>query len=231
MELGNILFNHGEGGYPVPRGEGFEEQIHRLFSAYSPKCEDYHGKEFDSSTFMVWPYCWCDCECGFDQLDHEWSIKNRHSPACYQTRRKRANDEYRAMHGAISDGLDYASHRAFQNQASQTLCVELDIPWNNGIGSAIHCTCEHDRSYQRWREGHTHDLRCAAVLPSFLYKPEGFTLCWYKYPLRDAYTNQPCDLTRLTSIIDACIASLASDRGGPVPHLSAKAAVHAGEVN
>lgn len=228
MEIGNLLFNHGEGGYPVPRGAGFEEQIFRLFLAYSPEADTHYGQEFDSATFMVWPYSWCDCDCGFDHVDRQWSIKHPHSSACYQTRRRRAQEEYDAMHG---DASDYPARMAFERQQSQALCAELDIPWDGGCGSAIHCTCDHDRDYQRWREAHTHDLRCAAVLPSFLYKPEGFALRWYKYPMRDAYTNQPCDLKRFTILIDACISSLASDSGGPVPRLREKVGAHAGEGN
>jgi hypothetical protein len=41
----------------------------------------------------------------------------------------------------------------------------------------------------------------------FLYKPSGFTIHWYKYPLRDAYTNQKITLAGFKKIISACIQS------------------------
>jgi hypothetical protein len=46
---------------------------------------------------------------------------------------------------------------------------------------------------------------------TFLYKPTGFTLMWYKYAMRDAYTNVALTDDAFKAIIDACIASLPAD--------------------
>lgn len=103
MELGNFLFNGGsdKGGWPVPRGVGYEEVLKRLFNAYAPKRDkswrDY-GDEFENGTFVVWPYSWCDCDCGFDEQDHQWSTKNHHSDACYQSLSKARLAAWESLH-------------------------------------------------------------------------------------------------------------------------------------
>jgi len=49
---------------------------------------------------------------------------------------------------------------------------------------------------------------CLLVKPNFYHKPTGFKLSWYKYPLRDSYSNEPVTMKLLQTIIDDCIASL-----------------------
>ena len=47
-----------------------------------------------------------------------------------------------------------------------------------------------------------------AELPNFVYKPTGLEINWYKYPMRDAYSNQDVDLTAFKGILDACSESM-----------------------
>ena len=49
---------------------------------------------------------------------------------------------------------------------------------------------------------------CNAEKPNFLYKPLGFEIMWYKYPLRDSYSNAKISLNKFRKIIDDCIGSL-----------------------
>ena len=49
---------------------------------------------------------------------------------------------------------------------------------------------------------------CSLLRPNFLYKPTGFEINWYKYPLRDAYMNQNIRLHEFVEIISKCIESL-----------------------
>lgn len=270
MEIGNLLFNRCEGGYAVKRNIGFEKQLKRLFHAYAPNrdrsCGDY-GEEIENQTFCVWPYSWCNCDCGFDEASQAWCSSHSHAVDCYRTLAKRAMAEwdamndYRAIEEAsmcdifIVNGIQYTDfvsadealrkeHCSFSSELSEKarqakdqwralydirlahetqtrkrLCEQFGIAWNDGKGSAIHCTCDYDRTYARWRESHTHDLRCAVARPQFLYKPESFAMTWYKYPLRDAYTNRPITRRAFRAIIDACVESLKDDPGGPVPRL------------
>ena len=41
-------------------------------------------------------------------------------------------------------------------------------------------------------------------LPNFTYKPEGIEIRWYKYPLRDSYSNVELSTEKMQQIIDAC---------------------------
>lgn len=47
-----------------------------------------------------------------------------------------------------------------------------------------------------------------AILPNFVYKPTGFEIQWYKYPLRDAYMNQNISLNDAEKIWKRCIESM-----------------------
>ncbi|HUU87104.1 MAG TPA: hypothetical protein VMX17_05050 [Candidatus Glassbacteria bacterium] len=53
-----------------------------------------------------------------------------------------------------------------------------------------------------------HEPDCPELKPNFLYKPTGFEIEWYKYPLRDSYSNQKITLRKFVDIIDECIKSL-----------------------
>lgn len=47
-----------------------------------------------------------------------------------------------------------------------------------------------------------------AVLPNFEYKPTGFTISWYKYPLRDAYASHNISTEQLIGILNDCEKSM-----------------------
>lgn len=46
------------------------------------------------------------------------------------------------------------------------------------------------------------------VLPNFIYKPIGFELSWYKYPLRDAYSNIQITFEQFKDILNQCKKSI-----------------------
>ncbi|MBV6391393.1 MAG: hypothetical protein KPEEDBHJ_00601 [Anaerolineales bacterium] len=45
------------------------------------------------------------------------------------------------------------------------------------------CTCGFDQKDAQWQEENHHDENCPIVKPNFHYKPTGFSINWYKYPL------------------------------------------------
>lgn len=51
-----------------------------------------------------------------------------------------------------------------------------------------------------------------AELPNFVYKPTGFELQWYKYPLRDSYMNQNITFEKLQEIIEHCKESILGNK-------------------
>ena len=47
--------------------------------------------------------------------------------------------------------------------------------------------------------------------PNFVYKPTGFEMNWYKYPLRDSYMNQPISFGELEEMMEHCFQSVSHD--------------------
>lgn len=48
-----------------------------------------------------------------------------------------------------------------------------------------------------------------AALPNFVYKPTDLEISWYKYPMRDAYSNQDIAIEDFKAILKSCQDSLA----------------------
>lgn len=44
--------------------------------------------------------------------------------------------------------------------------------------------------------------------PNFIYKPTGYELCWYKYPLRDSYGNKNITFTQFATMLKCCVGSM-----------------------
>ena len=61
MELGNLVFGHSRGEYPVPRTDFYYDQLFRLFEAIDPKYDHSYGLEFENKVFSTFPYYWGDC--------------------------------------------------------------------------------------------------------------------------------------------------------------------------
>lgn len=47
-----------------------------------------------------------------------------------------------------------------------------------------------------------------AELPNFVYKPTGLEINWYKYPMRDAYSNQDVSVEDFKQILVKCAESM-----------------------
>ena len=46
--------------------------------------------------------------------------------------------------------------------------------------------------------------------PDFIYKPTGFRMVWYKYPLRSCFANRGITTDEFKKMVDACVESLGS---------------------
>lgn len=254
MELGNMIFGHSRGQYSMERGDGFEDELSRLFNAYSPDRDNSwreYGEEFENDVFEVHPYYWGDCTCGFDErfstAEEEWHKLNEHAPACYQTelqsrlaayKRESGYDViYRSAFGerhSLMDGFDtevsqdgpmtsmimhprtddamdawrkaHDELSKFEDRLYKELCAKYR---QSRTGCAVHCTCEYDTKWREFCEGQgNHDTKCPIVLPNFRFKPTGYEIRWYKYPLRDSYQSHELTLAQFRELIDACISSL-----------------------
>lgn len=105
----------------------------------------------------------------------------------------------------------YDAQRKWEASLTRRLCREMGIPWNDGRGSACHCTCGKDQRAKAWFANHDHKEPCDIWWmgqPNFLHKPSGYGVHWYKYPCRDAYGTQPMSPAGFVEIIGSCIASI-----------------------
>ena len=209
-----MIFGNSRGNFHVPRGEGYEEGLHRLFEAYQGKDWDHWGysPEFENGAFCVFPYYWGECECGAEERAVEWEDARQHKPDCYQSE---LQSRSKALGLGYWDGeklqppalSSYDERNHIERQLYTDLCAEYNLPEQ---GCAIHCTCGLKEEYAKWYETNGHAPECGIIKPNFLYKPTGFTISWYKYPLRDSYMSEPLTVQEFAAIIDKCIESLAA---------------------
>lgn len=187
MELGNAIFGHSRGNYEVDR-EKYQYIFHEYLEAMGFDTYGHHEKaggdgRFDNGIFSVFPYYWGDCTCGYDKLEEEWSKQNQHDPTCYQI-------EY---HKLPDDDPD--------DKHLKALLEKWKLPM---AGCAIHCTCTHEKRWIAWREKHDHTSECPFTWVNFHYKPTNLIIEWYKYPLRDSYSNRPFTTKELVDILEHC---------------------------
>jgi len=59
-----------------------------------------------------------------------------------------------------------------------------------------------------FHDSHDHAPTCRMVTPNFRFKPTGFELQWYKYPLRDSYSSEPLTKELIDSMFAECERSM-----------------------
>lgn len=213
MELGNIVFGNSRGNFPVERGSGFEEELSRLFDAYAPKRDNgwrEYGVPYENDTFVVRSYYWGECDCGFTQ--HEFM--ETHGDECYQTALKKAKLDAGWTQSKYwldsPKGMKYDEYRTIEDRLYKRLCKQYGLSYP--AGCAVHCTCDYGKRFEEWLKdiGYPDGCKetCSTVLPNFQHKPSGYSLKWYKYPLRDAYASEDLNLKQFSALIDNCVASL-----------------------
>ena len=194
-----------------------------------------YGMEFENDVFSVFPYYWGDCTCGYDEKDSQWQEENEHEPHCYQSALKKALDEWLENHPEpevemfntsyeeVETGITFISavparspsadmwrkwhdeKQEIEEKIYDKLCAEFSM--DREYCCATHCTCNYKERRKRFYEEHYHDKNCPIVKPNFLYKPTGFAIKWYKYPLRDSYMSQNITLDEFKKIIAKCVES------------------------
>ena len=154
----------------------------------------------------------------------KWLLENPHSDRCYQTLVKtelKNNGWFDSEWGYLDapKNMDYNKKRKIEDTIRKKYCEQLNLSYPRG--SAVHCTCTHDKDYaifvdnciQKFYGGESgHVSWCPVIRPNFRHKQSGFEIQWYKYPLRDSYTNYKISLNEFRKIITDCINSLLHNR-------------------
>jgi hypothetical protein len=68
MELGNLLFGHSRGEFPIERIDEFEEPLFKLIEKINGESTCYTNP-YKNNVFVIRPYWWGECDCG--ALDYE----------------------------------------------------------------------------------------------------------------------------------------------------------------
>lgn len=96
----------------------------------------------------------------------------------------------------------------WQAKFMELMNVRKDVDWDHSFEKEVflirpyfwgECMCDEDGPV---------DPKCQAHWPNFVYKPTGYELMWYKYPLRDSYANREVTFEEFCAMIDECKRSI-----------------------
>lgn len=78
------------------------------------------------------------------------------------------------------------------------------------------CSCGAEDSFDWDAAGDCDEVEhaesCTSLEPNFLYKPDGYEIIWYKYPLRGAFASRKMSDEEFRAMIGVCMASVELDR-------------------
>lgn len=212
-------------------------QIDRDVVAHGPLGGEFgYGARYENGVFVMRPFYWGDCDCGWMELEEAWAEKHTHAIDCYWTVSHRVINEsplQKAREDAIAarNRLPWLSPeaeeaqkkvihacdllKAFEEKVRRDLCAQHGIPWNNGWGSAVHCTCEYEKAWQEFLKEHPgHRATCSLELPNFQHKASGLEVRWYKWIGRDTKAEIP-EGADLPAVFAECVCSLSTGTSPP----------------
>jgi len=189
MELGNAVFGNSRGEYDIDR-DRFQDLFCNLMERYGMCDEMDNPKTIITKDFELRPYYWDDCTCDGEQADIEWCKANKHEDTCYQTEVGKLKEK---------DPNHYTVYGFYDTQEVLDLLKKHNLPKQ---GCAVHCDCSYKKRWHDFLEsrGGYHRADCEVIQPNFFYKPSNLRIMWYKYPLRDSYSNRPFDEKELKEI-------------------------------
>jgi hypothetical protein len=151
------------------------------------------GAHFDNDIFEMNDYYWGDCTCGYADLEEDWISCNFHREYCYQT-------EYEELTRL------YPDKSFLPERVMKKLCKKHDIPYNNGISSAVHCSCDFNEKWVNFISVYDHKNDCLLIRPNFKYFD--FEISWYKYLGRDMKYSRELSRKEINEMFDHCEESL-----------------------
>ena len=196
-ELGYVAIGGPEGPYQLPRDRAYEGRF--LLFIEDNNLSVY--RDFENDVFVIRPAGGAPCECGYDDRESAWFEIETHDPGCFQAE----HEELRERYGTLFD---------VPETALKELCLRHGRPWNDGYASAVHCTCDFDNRWKRWKSTNDHDVDCPVERPNFEFKPSGFWIRWDEHPILGASISRALDRTQFKAVIEHCERSL---REAPAP--------------
>lgn len=197
MELGNFLFGNSRGEFEVNRDfqEWFVVFIKSLGFDFYGYGENYdEGKKaYINGSVLIRPYYWGECECDYDKEEELWSQENNHSLDCY---RNKVKSDLLQSYGFVLDQygcprppkkMCYDKEEEIRSGVRHKWCEHFGLSFPEGC--AVHCTCDYQKRWEDFLIKHRHSHDCRIMMPNFENTETGLNLKWYKYPLRDSYSN------------------------------------------
>ncbi|MGH7804855.1 MAG: hypothetical protein ACREQJ_10945 [Candidatus Binatia bacterium] len=196
-ELGYVALYGPEGPYQLPRDRAYEGR----FLLFLEDHELSVYQDFENEVFAIRPAGGSPCACGYEDRESAWFRIETHEPGCFQAEHEALRERY----GTLFD---------VPETALKELCLKHGRPWNDGYASAVHCTCDFDERWRRWKASNDHDLDCPVVRPNFEYKPSGFWIRWDEHPILGASISRALDRTQFKAVVAHCERSLHGTNGG-----------------
>ena len=193
MELGNQIFGNSRGEYSLDRE--FQDYFVTFldwngFNCYGNgdnKLWSESKKAYVHNQYEIRPYYWGDCECNYEEKEDKWCSENDHRDYCYQTELQESGYWE----------LDYKDPQ--KQLIIDKLLKEFNLPEE---GCCVHCTCDYELRWAEFASKNEHK-NCRISMPNFKNNNNGFEIQWYKYPLRDAYSNMEVnDYKHFTELVE-----------------------------
>ena len=212
MELGNLLWGHARGEYRIDRTQ-FQDLFAKAFEDMGFDGYGYHqlttkhddGDEyFENDTFVVRPYYWGED----DELLCNYSISIPD---------KEAYDDYLKEHDhPLEYFLPINKDRAINYFTNGIYNVYIlyhneDFRLVKSVDDIInHSKKRKDGYYGIDKIEYVKKEEYVPISErlNFLYKPTGLEIGWYKYPLRDSYSNMPLMMKDAKEMLNACRESM-----------------------
>ena len=221
VELGQVVFGNKWEELEAP--DFMERDLYklsRLLGELSPEHQIHgilggawgYGQDFENEVFVMFPYYWGDCTCGYDEKEWAWSESHQHADNCYQNIVDRELKERGAAACEItgrakqSEYMSYGEWRKLENFVMERWCKHFGLPLSHGC--AVHCTCDFKDEWSKFLEENDHAKGCPVVRPNFRYKPSDITVHWYKYIGRSMTVNRDVEWAEWRKIMDHCINSV-----------------------
>lgn len=167
-----------------------------IAEAVDPDPEGFacYASHYENEVFVLRPYYWGDCECGFDERICDWEAAHPHEESCWMHK-----------HGSLYNEIEDETQLLAAAKA-------LGWPFDTIDGIAVYCDCGVDEAYSGWLAQNSHAPTCLEGLPNFAHKSSGLEICWYKYIGRGMSANQALSPQDWTTVLADCLGSLTEKR-------------------
>ena len=147
---------------------------------------DRSKKAYIHNQYEIRPYYWGGCECAYDHKEEEWLTNNQHLDYCYQTELQES-------------GYWELRKSPEREDIISKLLKKYSLPQR---GCHTHCTCDYELRWAEFASQNEHK-NCRISMPNFKNNNNGFEIQWYKYALRDAYSNMEVnDYKHFTELVE-----------------------------